>query len=1005
VLLSSFLAMLAGDVARAEAPAAAPQIIVQYELSGLRSDPDAKLEALMASVAPLGSPFVESGAADQIGTILIGTLPRIKSAFDAIGYDANLSTRPGRGGLVIVADVHALDRLRYVFVEGNGFFLRQDEIQRRISIRAGHVLPPAGPARTAALETERAHVLDFLRGEGFFEANVRIDAKPSPSVRGAVDLYVRIQRGEGYPLGPLTIKGNTALASEDIDPLFRHRAAETLWFSPAPFTQRQLREDIDKLAKKYRALGYIGVRISHDFNLQQSVDRVTKNVRLTITINERKRVQVEFEGNAHEGDGTLTDKLTMLDRGSYDDYELGASADALQRFYQQEGFFFARVDWRREHVSADEERATFVIDEGPELKVRGIEFVGNSALPSSDLSEVVTVRKFPFLGRFGLGAGGYITGRQLEQDAERLVQHYRAHGFPEATARGEAATSPDALGALGAIAAGAEIESRDAREIYVRFTIDEGPRVTVRSEAFRSGDGSTLPYDEKFLQESVTLRPGAPFVPATVRDDARRLERALGDAGYPAGSAEPETVRTGNEIDLTWVLKPGPRVRVGPTFVRGNFVTKDQTVLEQIPLGTGSLLTTTSAERGQRNLGFMQLFNNASPISFPGREEDRPVVPMVVDVEERYEQYSLVHVGLGASTDQKDPSSSFPIGFYARAGYENRNLLGHAWGFTANAAVGQGLRRGAATFLDQRFFGTLFRLDASLSYLQQATVRLGDIRSGGGSIGFSRELYPGVDAGIHYNLRNTRHTEGLLRGAGPDEAESSVQLSTTVGSVSANISWLRLDNRLLPTVGLRVDGVAEVAVPALSWPLRPLPFPTGDDSFLKLGVHALAVIPLGRVLYLRFGFRFDEGVPLGGASLLPKVERYYAGGDTTIRGYNLDRARTEVVQFVLNPVPGGAALSGVEYRPIGGNLRILQNIDLQFPISPPWYGSVFMDNGVVADSLDGLTPSQFRHGVGISPLLLRLPIGDLSFAWAWPLDPRPGDTRIGVLHVNVGLMF
>jgi hypothetical protein len=41
----------------------------------------------------------------------------------------------------------------------------------------------------------------------------------------------------------------------------------------------------------------------------------------------------------------------------------------------------------------------------------------------------------------------------------------------------------------------------------------------------------------------------------------------------------------------------------------------------------------------------------------------------------------------------------------------------------------------------------------------------------------------------------------------------------------------------------------------------------------------------------------------------------------------------------------------------------------------------------------------------VSPLLLRLPIGDLSFAWAWPLDPRPGDTKIGVLHVNVGLLF
>jgi outer membrane protein insertion porin family len=990
--------------ARAPSPTLTMSIIVGYELTGSRFDPDDKLDTLIASVAPLGSPFVESGPADQVGGVLIGTLPRAQKALEGVGYAAKLSTHPGRGGLVVVANVQSYERLRYVFVEGNGN-VRQDEIQRRIGIRAGHVLPPPGPDRAAALERERGHVIEYLRGEGYFEANVRIDAVSAPRVRGAVDFFVRIQRGPGYPLGPLAITGNQAIPTQDIDVLFRHRDWETLWFLWSPFTQKQLREDIDKVVKKYRALGYVGARVSHDFNLQQSIDRSAKNVRLGLTINERKRIEIAFEGNAHKGAGTLRDKLTMFERGSYDDYELGSSADAVQRYYQQQGYFFARVDWRRDHLSVSEDRVSFVVDEGPELKVRGIEFVGNSALSTSELAEVVSVRTFPFLGVIGLGSGGFVTGRQLEQDAERLVDHYRAHGFPEATAHGEAATSPDALGALGAIAAGAETVSREARAIYVRFTVEEGPRVKLRSETFRNAEGGPLPYDQQYLLESVSLRPGEPFMPAVVRDDGRRLERALGDAGYPTGTAEPEAPRTGDDVDLTWVLKPGPRVRVGPLFVRGNFVTKDQTVLEQIPLETGGLLTTTSAERGQRNLGFMQLFNNASPISFPGREEDRPVVPMVVDVEERYEQYSLIHLGVGASTDQKAPGSSLPFGFYARAGYENRNLFGHAWGLTSSLAVGESLRRGTATFLDNRFLGTLFRLDASLNYLQQATVRLGDIRSGGGSIGFSRELYPGVDAGIHYNLRNTTHTEPLLRGAGPDEMQKSTPLSTTVGSVSANVAWLRLDNRLLPTAGLRIDATAELAVPELSVPLRPLPFPTGDDSFLKIGVHALSVVPLGRIFFLRFGLRFDDGLPLGGASLLPKVERYFAGGDTTIRGFNLDRARTEIVEYTINPVLGGQSLNGVEYRPIGGNLRILQNIDLQFPISPPWYGSVFMDNGVVADSLQGLSASQFRHGVGISPLLIRLPIGDLSFAWAWPLDPRRGDTKIGVFHVNVGLLF
>jgi outer membrane protein assembly factor BamA len=266
-------------------------------------------------------------------------------------------------------------------------------------------------------------------------------------------------------------------------------------------------------------------------------------------------------------------------------------------------------------------------------------------------------------------------------------------------------------------------------------------------------------------------------------------------------------------------------------------------------------------------------------------------------------------------------------------------------------------------------------------------------------------MYPGVDATIAYNLRNTTHTEPLLRSAGPSWTQQNVTLGTTVGSLSGRIEWLRMDNRLLPTRGFRIEATAELALPVLSAPLRPLPIDIGDDTFLKLGVHSLTVLPLGRFLFLRHGFRFDQGFPFGGASLLPKVERFFAGGDTTIRGYALDRARTEVVT-PIDPATGNPiALSRIDYRPLGGNLRILQNIDLQFPISPPWYGSVFLDNGVVADSLDGLAAARFRHGIGVAPLVIRLPIGDISLGWAWPLDPGPGDTKIGVFLVNVGLLF
>ena len=1013
---------LAAPSARAQAgaPAAAPvavpgsapasgALISGYGVTGQLVDPADQLQALLESVAPTGSPFIESGPADRIGTP-IGTIPRLTQALDGIGYRAQVRAMPdakaSAGARVQIAiELHAYDRLRYIFVTGN-WPIRQDEIQRRIALRPGSPLPPPGPERDATVERERGRVVEYLRGEGYFESNVRIDLSVGRGAPAPVDFTIDVRRGPAFPLGPIKVTGNTAIPTDELTEMFRHSIWYKAWTGPAPFTAKQLREDLAKLTKRYRQLGYVGARVTTDFNVARSVDRNAKNVVLGITVNERKKITVTFEGNQRKSSSTLKDELTIFDRGSYDDYEASASADALQRYYQQQGFFFARVEWRREPLSATEERIVFIINEGPELKVRGIDFVGNQSIDSAELEGVVSVRRYPRLAAIGLGAGGYVTGRQMEQDAERIVDHYHAKGFPEAKAHADAATSPDLLGMLGATAAAAETVSRNAKAIFVRFTVDEGPRVVIDKVDFKLVGASaaalvpTLPYDRQFLLESLTAAPGHPYNPAEIRDDGRRLERLFGDAGYPTVSVEPDPARTGNRIALTWVIKPGPLTRLGPIFVRGNFVTTRDTVLEQIPLEPGGLLTTTNLERGQRNLGFLQLFNNAQPISFPGKEDKRGVLPMVVQVEERYEQYSVIHLGAGASTDQKPPDSSLPFGFYVRAGYENRDLIGHGWNVNGNAAYGTSLFRGTLSFLDRRFFGTLFRFDTSLSYLQQATVRLGDIHSGGGSIGFSREMYPGVDAGVHYNLRNTTHTESLLRSQGPDALLSTIQLGTTVGSLSFNLEWLRLDNRLVPTRGFRIDAVAEVALPVLSVPLRPLPFSVGDDTFVKLGVHSMTVVPLTRWLSLRHGLRFDNGIPLGGAVLLPKVERFFAGGDTTLRGFKLDRARIEEVRFQIYP-----GVDGVEYRPLGGNLRILQNIDLQFPISPPFYGAVFMDNGVVADSLDGLSASQFRHGVGVTPLLIKIPVGDLSFSWAWPLDPGPGDTKIGVLHVNIGLLF
>jgi outer membrane protein insertion porin family len=977
--------LVAAIVLGVAAPAGAqqPARVMGVEIQG-GIDPAERLQAFVDQLAPPGAPLVESGAADREGTP-IGTVGRLHNAFERIGYDAAVDVVPaGAGQVRLIIRLRAFDRIVQILVSGNRR-LRQEEVVQRLSLRLGQALPPAGPDRDARIELERTRVLDFLRSQGYLEAEVAIALPGTREVPSKINLRVNIRLGPGYPIGPIAVRGNHAIPSTDIAERFRHRRFFTF---AEPFTQSVLREDVAALIERYKQLGFPGVRIA----ASTTPDPRAKHVRLQIDVNEHKHIDVLFEGNHRVSADTLRDHLTVYSRAGYGDHELEASAEAIAQYYREErGNMLVQVTWQRQRLSPDADRLVFIIDEGPVLKVRAVEFAGNQQVSSRSLAGVVNVKRYPFLG---IGGGGYATLRQLEVDVDNLLVHYRSIGFPDARVRCQIAPAPGRWRPLAPITGEGEMEWRSASALYVRFEIEEGRQVRIAEIRFEPapGDVGPLPRDERYLRELLLSTVGSPLRLALVREDLDRLKRYLGDLGYRQANVDPNVDTTDGRATIVWRIKPGPLARVGPIFVRGNSHTKEKTILQWVPLQTGSILTTTAFERGQRNLSLIQLFNNPSPISFPGEGRNEPVVPMLIEVEERHDHYGVVRLGGGGSTEQRSPGSAFPVGFYAAVGYEHRNVWGHGWSLASQLNWGQSLVRATANFVDPRFFSSLFRLELSASYLSQLTERLGDLRSGGGSIGFAREMFPGVDAALRYNLRNTFRTEFVLRTAGAFEDQQTVQIGTMVGSLSLTIDWLRLDNPLVPSRGFKASAGVEVAMPGFS-------LDNGEDRFVKLVGRTLSVVALTDWLTLRHSIRYDQGLPFG-APLLPKVERFFAGGDTTIRGFELDRARIEVIRAPLT-----SGNDSIRYRPVGGNLRVLHNVDLQFPIAPPWYGAVFIDSGLVADSLLGLRVADFRHGVGISPLQIRLPIGDISVSWGWPLDPQVGDARIGRLHVNVGLMF
>ncbi|MEO7157301.1 MAG: BamA/TamA family outer membrane protein, partial [Vicinamibacterales bacterium] len=128
---------------------------------------------------------------------------------------------------------------------------------------------------------------------------------------------------------------------------------------------------------------------------------------------------------------------------------------------------------------------------------------------------------------------------------------------------------------------------------------------------------------------------------------------------------------------------------------------------------------------------------------------------------------------------------------------------------------------------------------------------------------------------------------------------------------------------------------------------------------------------------------------------VPASERFFAGGDTTVRGFALDRLGTDET---LDP----------QGFPQGGNGMTIFNLETRAPYWKNLQFVWFLDAGNVFKlasdiRLDAL---RFSSGVGVR---YRSPIGPLRVDWGWKLDTQllltGGRERSNVLHISLGQAF
>lgn len=883
---------------------------------------------------------------------------------------------------VLRVDLFPVLITRNVFIKGN-WPLFESDIMRRVILRPGTPLPTDLNARKELFELQRRRIEDYLHREGYFDSVIKIKIKEYPG-KYNFDLYIHLDKGSSYKLGKIGVSGNSAVKKEKIVEFFRHK----LFLYERPFYLQTFKKDIQKLQKYYRKLGYFSVSIRHDFDKSISLDRKKRRVNVNLIIRERRKVEVLLEGNRKIPKEELMDELSFVSSGTYDEYEINRSAENIRHAYQKKGFFHAAVHHKSYIIGNGRLRIIFYIMEGKQYRVGKITFSGQKHFKSQKLKSEIETKIFPKkLAYFGLGSGGFITPVQLNQDAKRIEKLYNLAGYPETKVKVEVRPLKNYKWPATFEAVESAAPSRHGHEyVSVDFDIQEGKRVLISKIKWNGLEKSLM---EK-LKKLTAVKEKSAFSMENITEDLKKIKIYLANMGYPHTVITTDIKAADDQKGVVIIYNIDRREKTvfGPIVIRGNFKTKSSVVWREIPFKEGDTYSIKVIEEAGRNLRSLGVFRSVR-VQFLGFNNNIKKVPVYVSLIERYDDYGELELGGGFSTDNP---------YFASFTYRNRNVFGYAKSIEVKGEVGAEIQHGRITYLDPRFLNTKLNFEVTGYVRQEETVRLGDILTYGASVTLRKMWTPRFQWFLRYEIRHVSYKENLVRVSSAPDESSKVDFATTTASLGPTVIYDKRDNPLVPKKGYRLTSSVRMASRYLG----------GDDDFIHINTTGQLFIPIPFGLVIAQGIRYDHGIPLFSTNVLPKVERFFAGGDTTVRGYEEDRL---FAQTTYAPLAPGGTVNLFKSSPLGGNIRFISNTELQFPIfkksfllGMPIWGALFFDTGYIINNYSGFESTIFHSGYGAA-LRLVSPVGVISLEYGIPMVRIPGTDPSGRVHFNFGFIF
>ncbi len=731
--------------------------------------------------------------------------------------------------------------------------------------------------------------------------------------------------------------------------------------------------------------------------------RIIVQVKEKPTIREIAYLGTSSVSNSDILDRFKQDKVGLVVESQYDPTRIKKAEVSIKGLLSEHGRQFATIRTEIRQIPPAAVGITFVVKEGPKVKVGKIKFEGNKAIKTRVLRAAmknlrpVGIPHSIFLENI---FAKIYDATKLEEDTERVRAEYQNRGYFKAGVNDPKTVIHD-TGHQGAHIP--LFQAGRGKAVDITMTVDEGEKFHLGKITFKNNKAIS---NVAALRSLFPLKDGDIFSREKIAKGIENLRKAYGEYGYINFTSVPSTTFDDDkklaylEIDVD----EGKQFYVRRIEFQGNTTTRDKVIRRELALEEGGVYNSRQWDLSILRLNQLSYFDQLKPddpnVTDKKLDEKNGLVDLTLKVHEKGKN----SIGLNGGVSGLE-------GAFVGLNYSTNNFLGRGETLQLQLSLGNLARSATFGFTQPYMFDrplqfgfTVFYNKISYDQARQLSLFTGQNKSdlssavlqnlqnySQSSLGFTTSMsYPLRRSfkrlGMTYSLdrstllplstaSKTLFDFIAFRGISGPNAVNGIITS----KLFPNFSMNTLDSGISPhsghqfTMGMELAGVGGTVRS-----IRPI---VQYKKFIPVQNRRNAV-----------GYTFNASYISGyGGLVAPPFQRFYMGGENDIRGF--DVRSVSPVAFLPSsnvitltnpdgtPVPKNPSnpRQGNWTVPIpvdqivfpGGDLSAWSNLEYRITIAGPVAIAPFVDTGI--DAI--VRPSQLQIATAQYEQVISTPFG------------------------------